>query len=138
RPVESTNPGEEGLGRVGIMGGTSEREIQKTDVTTAMARSPMLIWENTTRYVERLGLLRRRLYRGEVQKVRKDLGGPVVIAQIARRQAQAGRVLFLELMILMNIALAMMNRLPDPVMDRGQNMLAADEGRLRMVHSPRV
>src|SRR5690606_12641967 len=119
RPVESTNPGEEGLGRVGIMGGTVEREIQKLDLGTALTQSPLLVWQNTTMYVQRLGLLGSRLFRGEVQKVRQDLGGPVVIAQIAGRQAQAGRERFLEYMILLNIALAVMNILPFPVLDGG-------------------
>jgi len=138
RPVESTNPGEEGLGRIGIVGGTPEREIERTDFTTAVANSPVLIWHNTTRYVERLQLLGSRLFRGEVQKVRQDLGGPVVIAQIAGRQAQAGREQFLEFMILLNIALAVMNILPFPVLDGGHIMFAAYEAIFRKPLPPRV
>ncbi len=138
RPVESTNPGEEGLGRVGIMGGTVEREIQKLDLGTALTQSPLLVWQNTTMYVQRLGLLGSRLFRGEVQKVRQDLGGPVVIAQIAGRQAQAGRERFLEYMILLNIALAVMNILPFPVLDGGHIVFAAYEGIFGKPLPPRV
>jgi regulator of sigma E protease len=138
RPVESTNPGEEGLGRIGIEGGTPERDIIRQSLGTAITESPRLVWANTVRYVERLQLLGSRLFRGEIQKVRQDLGGPVVIAQIAGRQAQEGLERFLGFMIMLNIALAVMNILPFPVLDGGHIVFAAYEGLFGKPLPPRV
>lgn len=49
----------------------------------------------------------------------KNLGGPILIAQIAGKQAQAGIIPFLFFMALLSINLGVLNLLPIPVLDGG-------------------
>ena len=49
----------------------------------------------------------------------KNLGGPILIAQLAGRQAQEGVIPFLFFMALLSINLGVLNLLPIPVLDGG-------------------
>jgi len=49
----------------------------------------------------------------------KSLGGPILIAQIAGRQAEAGVSFLIHFMAVLSVNLAMLNLLPIPVLDGG-------------------
>ena len=49
----------------------------------------------------------------------KNLGGPILIAQLAGKQAEAGVIPFLFFMALLSINLGVLNLLPIPVLDGG-------------------
>lgn len=49
----------------------------------------------------------------------KTLGGPIMIAQLAGRQAEEGAIPFLLFMALLSINLAVLNLLPIPILDGG-------------------
>ncbi len=52
----------------------------------------------------------------------KNLGGPILIAQLAGKQAQEGLIPFLFFMALLSINLGVLNLLPIPVLDGGHIM----------------
>ncbi len=58
----------------------------------------------------------------------KNLGGPVLIVQLAGTVAQAGFVSFLSFMALISINLGIINLFPIPVLDGGHLMFLAIEG----------
>jgi regulator of sigma E protease len=50
----------------------------------------------------------------------RDLGGPILIAQVSGQAARLGLVRFLTLLAFVSISLAVLNMLPIPVLDGGQ------------------
>ncbi len=61
----------------------------------------------------------------------RELGGPIMIGQIAGATARAGIDPFLAFMALISINLAVLNLLPIPVLDGGQFLFLLAEGVLR-------
>jgi regulator of sigma E protease len=58
-----------------------------------------------------------KLFRGEVSA--KELGGPILIAQVAGQQAKLGLEYLLRFAAIINVNLAVFNLLPIPVLDGG-------------------
>jgi regulator of sigma E protease len=67
-----------------------------------------------------------RLVTGEVS--RKQLAGPIGIAQIAHSAFERGWQAYLSTLVLISINLAILNLLPIPLLDGGQALLIAVEG----------
>jgi regulator of sigma E protease len=61
----------------------------------------------------------------------RELGGPIMIGQLAGATARAGIDTFLQFMALISINLAVLNLLPIPVLDGGQFLFLVAEGVLR-------
>ncbi|MEE8476796.1 MAG: RIP metalloprotease RseP [Gemmatimonadales bacterium] len=61
----------------------------------------------------------------------RDLGGPILIGQLAGATARAGIDPFLAFMALISINLAVLNLLPIPVLDGGQFLFLLAEGVMR-------
>ncbi|HEX9614169.1 MAG TPA: RIP metalloprotease RseP, partial [Bacteroidota bacterium] len=61
----------------------------------------------------------------------ESVGGPVKIAQIANRSAQAGLASFMTVMAWLSLTLALLNLLPFPALDGGHLMFLAYEGLFR-------
>jgi regulator of sigma E protease len=114
-----SNPDEPGVGQVGVMVGNPEKVTERETVPAAIAMAPGRVVDFTIRYVNQLKTLGNRLVSGNIESVRQNLGGPVGIAQMAYRQAQKGMQDWLQFLILLNVALAVMNILPFPVLDGG-------------------
>jgi regulator of sigma E protease len=68
----------------------------------------------------------KRLVSGDVS--RKQLAGPIGIAEIAHSAFEQGWFAYLTTLILISINLAVLNLLPIPVLDGGQALLIAIEG----------
>lgn len=136
KPVESTE--EEGIGQIGIIPGNPRKIVERKDFVTAASESPGIVVNSTIRYVNNLKMLGQRLVQGDIEKVRRDLGGPVAIAQLAGRHANLGLDDYLRFLVMLNIALAVMNILPLPVLDGGHIVLAAYEAVFRRPVPPRV
>ncbi len=58
----------------------------------------------------------------------RDLGGPIMIAQVSGQAARAGLDRFLMIMASISIGLAVLNLLPIPVLDGGHLMFLVAEG----------
>ena len=60
-----------------------------------------------------------------------DLGGPIMIAQLAGQTAEAGLVPFFTFMALLSVNLAFLNILPIPGLDGGHIFIHLIEGIIR-------
>ncbi|MEQ8821098.1 MAG: RIP metalloprotease RseP [Sumerlaeia bacterium] len=115
------------VGRVGIQYGALEKEVAKVGLGEAILIAPGQIVRMTKGYLSNLGRLGKNLAQGDVQTVRRELGGPVAIGHMAGHHANLGLDRFLQFMVMLNIALAVMNLLPLPVLDGGHIVLAGYE-----------
>lgn len=61
----------------------------------------------------------------------RELGGPILIGQLAGQSARLGMVAFLAFMALISVNLAVLNLLPIPLLDGGQFVFLLAEGILR-------
>lgn len=61
----------------------------------------------------------------------KEVGGPILIGQMAAQSARLGLDVFLGFMAFVSVNLAVLNLLPIPVLDGGQFLFLAAEGVLR-------
>ncbi len=71
----------------------------------------------------------RGLFSGRVST--REVGGPILIGQMAGQQARLGLDQFLAFMAFISVNLAVLNLLPIPVLDGGQFMLLLAEGAFR-------
>lgn len=68
----------------------------------------------------------------------REVGGPILIGQMAAQSARLGLDTFLSFMALVSVNLAVLNLLPIPVLDGGQFLFLAAEGVLRRPLSLRL
>lgn len=136
RPRESTDI--PGAGAIGVMPGDPDSVREHKTAVAALMGSPAAVGNTTLRYIDQLGTLGGRLIRGDVRKVREDLGGPVGIARMAGVHATMGLDYYLRFLIILNIALAVINILPIPILDGGHIVLAAYEGVVGKPVPPKV
>ena len=91
-------------------------------VVAAFGKSLQIVPDVIYKMVKVIGLL----FTGKVPF--KTVGGPVLIAQMASKAAQAGLESYLQLMALISINLGLMNLLPIPVLDGFQLLASIWEG----------
>jgi regulator of sigma E protease len=78
----------------------------------------------------------RGLFSGRVSQ--RELGGPILIGQMAGQTARLGLEVFLEFMAFISVNLAVLNLLPIPVLDGGQFLFLLAEAVIRRPVPPRV
>lgn len=137
-PVASPDPDDKGAGLIGVLPGNQKREWVQEPFLTALSHSPERAYNSTMNYVRNLQRLGGNLVEGNVGVVRRELGGPVAIAQVAYRQAQKGLNDWLKFVVGLNIALAVMNILPLPVLDGGHICFALYEAIFRRPVPPKI
>jgi regulator of sigma E protease len=71
----------------------------------------------------------RGLFSGRIS--RREVGGPIMIGQLAGQSARMGLDPFLAFMALISINLAILNLLPVPVLDGGQFLFLLAEAVIR-------
>jgi len=135
-PWESTDT--PGQGQVGILPGNVKKETIRETFFVAATNSPSRVVDFTITYVERLQALFAKIGRGNVVAAQRELGGPVGIANMAYKRAQAGLQAWLNFLIMLNVALAVMNSLPIPVLDGGHICFAIYEAIFRRPVSPKI
>ncbi|HEX6644603.1 MAG TPA: RIP metalloprotease RseP [Gemmatimonadales bacterium] len=86
-------------------------------------------WRETVQASTQIGRTVRGLLSGRVAG--RELGGPILIGQLAGQSARLGLEPFLALMALISVNLAVLNLLPIPVLDGGQLVFLIAEGVLR-------
>lgn len=132
---DAENPGR---GQVGVIVGNARKEVVREPFLTAVASAPGRVYNYTVNYVSRLKQLGGKLTQGNVTAVRRELGGPVGIAQVAYKMAQKGFDDWLRFLIVLNVALAVMNILPFPVLDGGHICFALYEAVFRRPMPPQI
>jgi len=113
-PTERAQPREwvfPHLAMVDLQLGLGEAFVKSVDATLEVTRK------------EILGIL--RMFQGRVSV--KKLGGPLMIADVARQAAQDGLTAFLFMMTLVSVNLGLVNLLPLPVLDGGHIVTALVE-----------
>jgi regulator of sigma E protease len=97
-------------------------EDRETNPLVVVPRAVEMTAEITKSFLSGLG----RLFSGEVS--RKQLAGPIGIAEIAHNAFERGWHAYLTTLVLISINLAILNLLPIPVLDGGQALLIGIEG----------
>jgi regulator of sigma E protease len=97
-------------------------EERATNPLVAIPRAASMTADLTRSFLAGL----KRLASGDVS--RKQLAGPIGIAEIAHNAFERGWHAYLTTLILISINLAILNLLPIPVLDGGQALLIAIEG----------
>jgi regulator of sigma E protease len=88
----------------------------------ALPRAVELTSDITRTFLQGMG----KMLTGEVS--RKNVGGPILIAEIAGEAFERGWENYLSILVLISINLAILNLLPIPILDGGQAMLFLIEG----------
>ncbi|MGN6590053.1 MAG: M50 family metallopeptidase [Sphingomicrobium sp.] len=99
------------LGRLGVLGG--EPAYQRLPALRILPAATSYTFNITQSMVDGLW----QVVTGRVEK--KELGGPIKIAQVAGQQAELGVLPFIGLLALFSINLGFINLLPVPMMDGG-------------------
>lgn len=129
---------EKGIGAIGVVPGNPNKIVERESLGAALMSAPGTVIGYVSRYVGALRDLGKKVATGNVKAAQRELGGPVGIAQMAYRQAQQGFSEWLHFLMVLNIALAVMNLLPFPVLDGGHICFAMYEGIFRRPVPPRI
>ena len=78
----------------------------------------------------------KRLVTGQASS--REVGGPILIAQMADQMIRLGFQWFLEFVALLSVSLAVLNMLPIPVLDGGHLMFLVVEAVRRRPLSPQL
>ena len=128
---EPAAAGSRTVGRIGI-GLRQEVSHEPVGFLRAMAVGLELTGEASTQIVRTI----RGMFTGRVST--RELGGPILIGEMAGQAAQAGGSAFLAFMALISVNLAVLNLLPIPILDGGQFLFLLAEGVLRRPLSLKV
>ena len=108
------------MNSLSLPGATSLDRV--TNPLVAVPRAVGMTLEVTKSFVRGLG----KIVTGEVS--RKQLAGPIGIAEIAGKAYQAGWETYVSILVFISINLGILNLLPIPVLDGGQAVIYAIEG----------
>jgi regulator of sigma E protease len=105
-----------------LIGITSETSIEKSGTLSAVGQGLYQIGQLAK--LTLVGFF--KLVTGEISS--KNIGGPILIAQVAGQQAQEGLRSFLSLLAFLSVTLGVLNLLPIPVLDGGHVFFFLIEG----------
>ena len=112
---------------IGILGVTNRLNVRTEPYSAGEALG--VGWRQTVDASKQIGRTVRGLLSGRVAG--RELGGPILIGQLAGQTARMGLEPFLAFMALISVNLAILNLLPVPVLDGGQFLFLLAEGVLR-------
>lgn len=119
--VADSNQTTRKVGQLGVLGGAMESRSRPYSVTGAIAEGARRTLSASTEVIRTA----RGLATGRVAG--RELGGPILIGQLAGQTARLGGEVFLNFMALISVNLAVLNLLPVPVLDGGQFMFLLAE-----------
>ncbi len=135
RPYVDTVPGPDGtpraVGRIGI-GVANEIRYEKLTLGAGIAEG----WKRTADASTQIVRTVRGLFSGRIS--RREVGGPILIGQLAGQSARLGLDTFLAFMALISVNLAILNLLPVPVLDGGQFLFLLSEAVIRRPIPPKL
>ncbi|HEY8256887.1 MAG TPA: RIP metalloprotease RseP [Gemmatimonadales bacterium] len=109
------------VGRIGVAVETNFRSE-----TLSLPASIVEGWNSTVSSSTQIIRTIRGLFSGRISK--REVGGPIMIGQLAGESARMGLDPFLAFMALISINLAILNLLPVPILDGGQFVFLLAEG----------
>jgi regulator of sigma E protease len=112
------------VGRIGVALATDYRS-EPLGIGAAVVEGGRATLEASTQIVRTV----RGLFTGRISQ--REVGGPILIGQLAGESARAGLDPFLAFMALISINLAILNLLPVPVLDGGQFLFLLAEAVIR-------
>ncbi len=128
RPYTDTVPGLDGkpkaIGRIGIAVG-NDFVSEKLDLAQAIREGGRATAGASTQVLRTV----RGLFSGRISG--RNVGGPILIGQLAGQSARMGMDAFFGFMALISINLAILNLLPVPVLDGGQFLFLLAEAVIR-------
>jgi regulator of sigma E protease len=121
-----TGPGgkPQAIGRIGVAVGSDFRSEPLT-----LGQAVVEGWHGTVGASTQIVRTVRGLFSGRIS--RREVGGPILIGQLAGESARMGLDAFLAFMALISINLAVLNLLPVPVLDGGQFLFLLAEAVVR-------
>jgi len=128
KPEAETIKGVDGksreVGRIGVAVALNFRS-ERLGLGAALVEGGRATLEASTQIVRTV----RGLFTGRISQ--REVGGPIMIGQLAGESARAGLDPFLAFMALISINLAILNLLPVPVLDGGQFLFLLAEAVIR-------
>lgn len=109
------------VGRIGVAVETRFRSESLT-----LPQAVVEGWNSTVTSSTQIVRTVRGLFSGRISK--REVGGPIMIGQLAGQSARLGLDAFLAFMALISINLAVLNLLPVPILDGGQFVFLLAEG----------
>jgi regulator of sigma E protease len=119
--IEGANGRPQPIARIGVALGGDFRSEPLT-----IGQAAVEGWHATVSASTQIVRTVRGLFSGRISK--REVGGPILIGQLAGESARLGFDAFLSFMALISINLAVLNLLPVPVLDGGQFLFLLAEG----------
>jgi regulator of sigma E protease len=110
----------------GLIGATPDPRLPSVRVPAGPLRALALGVEQTGWQVAQIAIsVKRLIFR---QASSRELGGPILIAQMSGQMLRLGAEFFLRFLAFFSVSLAVLNMLPIPVLDGGHAMFLLIEG----------
>ncbi len=122
--ITGPNGKPQAIGRIGVAVGSSYRSEP-----LSLGQAVVEGWHGTVGASTQIVRTVRGLFSGRIS--RREVGGPILIGQLAGESARMGLDAFLAFMALISINLAVLNLLPVPVLDGGQFLFLLAEAVVR-------
>ena len=122
--IKDLNGKDERVGRIGV-GVANTTRYEPLNLGEAVVEG----WHSTVDASTQIVRTVRGLFSGRISK--REVGGPILIGQLAGESARLGFDAFLAFMALISINLAVLNLLPVPVLDGGQLLFLLAEAAIR-------
>ncbi|MBU4485496.1 MAG: RIP metalloprotease RseP [Candidatus Delongbacteria bacterium] len=117
---------------IGLIGIFSETEIKDASILESLKEGSLATWN----WIKIGWLSVKMLVTGEASL--KDLGGPLLIAQMTGESAKAGIWAYLSFIAFISVNIGFLNVLPVPLLDGGHFMFILYEGVTRRKIPPKV
>ncbi len=125
-------------GQIGVIRGNNEREIVSEPFFTALGNAPVRTFYTTIAFAGEMGKIFKNLFHLRIKAVGEEVGGPIMVAQVAYRAAQRSLAEYLMFFQAMNLLLALFNLLPIPLLDGSHIVFSTYEAIFRRPLSPRI
>jgi regulator of sigma E protease len=129
-PEPQTDPDSAGKGRtIGVIGAAPDPRLPTVRVPVGIGAAIVGSAEQTVWQVASIATTVKRLVFGQLPA--RDVGGPILIAQMSGQIVRLGLDAFLRFIAFFSVSLAVLNLLPIPVLDGGQAVFLIAEAILR-------
>lgn len=136
-PMIEASPTDEKVGVLGVFKGNPEQETINEPFLTAMARAPKRTAERAV-FIAVMTFQTLAKLVTDFNSVKGEVAGPVGIMTMAYQASRSGLQQFINLFVVLNLALMVFNLLPIPVLDGGHIAVSIIEGVSRRQIPPKI